>query len=173
MQVCNSLWIIAKIKTREMCVWAKFAKISSRENFYLYSTPFLCFWCFWHPKHGLHSMYLSLKNHPFSVFLYSSMISTFEYICPPSRVILSHCQCACVSVNLLWTFAYKLCRVSIVCKFWKSIKFNVCWRHCQLGICTQATLQWAWLVWYHKLGQKEKFVSQIFGKNAVQNVLFF
>ena len=37
MQVCNSLWIIAKIKTREMSVWAKFAKISSRENFYLYS----------------------------------------------------------------------------------------------------------------------------------------
>ena len=32
------LWIIAKIKTREMCVWAKFAKISSRENFYLYSS---------------------------------------------------------------------------------------------------------------------------------------
>ena len=34
MQVCTSLWIIAKIKTREMSVWAKFAKISSRENFY-------------------------------------------------------------------------------------------------------------------------------------------
>ena len=37
MQVCNSLWIIAKIKTREMSVWAKFEKISSRENFYLHS----------------------------------------------------------------------------------------------------------------------------------------
>ena len=33
----NSLWKIAKIKTREMSVWAKFAKITSRENFYLYS----------------------------------------------------------------------------------------------------------------------------------------
>ena len=37
MQVYNSLRIIAKIETREMCVWAKFAKISSRDNFYLYS----------------------------------------------------------------------------------------------------------------------------------------
>ena len=37
MQVCNSVWIIVKIKTGEMSVWAKFAKISSRENFYLYS----------------------------------------------------------------------------------------------------------------------------------------
>ena len=35
--ICNSLWKIAKIKTREMSVLAKFAKISSRENFYLYS----------------------------------------------------------------------------------------------------------------------------------------
>ena len=33
----NSLWKIVKIKNREMSVWAKFAKISSRENFYLYS----------------------------------------------------------------------------------------------------------------------------------------
>ena len=43
MQVCISLWIIAKIKTREMCVLAKFAKISSRENFYLYSKQMLVF----------------------------------------------------------------------------------------------------------------------------------
>ena len=33
-------WIIAKIKTREMSVWAKFAEISSRENFYLYSNHY-------------------------------------------------------------------------------------------------------------------------------------
>ena len=45
MQVCNSLWIIAKIKTREMPVWATFAKISSRENFYLYSTFHLSAHC--------------------------------------------------------------------------------------------------------------------------------
>ena len=37
MQVCNSLWKIVKIKTCEMSVWAEFAKISSRENFYIYS----------------------------------------------------------------------------------------------------------------------------------------
>ena len=51
MQVCNSLWIIAKIKTREMCVWAKFAKISSRENFYLYST------CLFHRSNNVTSLY--------------------------------------------------------------------------------------------------------------------
>ena len=50
MQVCISLWIIAKIKTREMCVWAKFAKISSRENFYLYSI------------HVIHIQSLTLKK---------------------------------------------------------------------------------------------------------------
>ena len=36
--ICNSLWTLAKIKTHKMSVWAKFAKISSRKNFYLYSS---------------------------------------------------------------------------------------------------------------------------------------
>ena len=35
--LCSSFCTIAKIKTREMSVWAKFTKISSRENFYFYS----------------------------------------------------------------------------------------------------------------------------------------
>ena len=48
MQVCNSLWIIAKMKTCEMSVWAKFAKISFRKNFYLYSIS---------SKHS-HTMYM-------------------------------------------------------------------------------------------------------------------
>ena len=52
MEVCNSLWIIAKIKTREMSVWAKFAKISSRENFYLYSIYPLCSLLFWNLGFG-------------------------------------------------------------------------------------------------------------------------
>ena len=46
-------------------------------------TLFLDFCCFWHPKHGPRGTCLSVKNNPFSVFLYSSMISTFEYKWPP------------------------------------------------------------------------------------------
>ena len=46
-------------------------------------TLFLDFCCFWHPKHGPRGTCLSVKNDPFSVFLYSSMISTFEYKWPP------------------------------------------------------------------------------------------
>ena len=35
--LCSSLWTIAIIKTPEMSVWAKFAKICSREHLYLYN----------------------------------------------------------------------------------------------------------------------------------------
>ena len=45
-------------KTREMSVWAKFAKISSRENFYLYSIHFRTwqdfFYYSWRPSLFLH-----------------------------------------------------------------------------------------------------------------------
>ena len=42
----------------------------------LENTLFLDFCCFWHPKPGpKHGQRLSVKNYPFSMFLYSSMIS--------------------------------------------------------------------------------------------------
>ena len=52
-------------------------------------TLFLDFCCFWHPKHGPRGTCLPVKNDPFSVFLYSSMISTFEYKWPPPGISLS------------------------------------------------------------------------------------
>ena len=54
-------------------------------------TLFLDFCCFWHPKHGPRGTCLSVKNDPFSVFLYSSMISTFEYKWPPPGYSPNNC----------------------------------------------------------------------------------